>query len=177
MTPTCDLSDQRLLFLPDRLFSVGVERHIVSLNLRRNSLILRPNKQIRAPLLGWLDDVHRLINLRSLNIGDNALNSFPPTITRLTSLTELILCGNRIAELPIQIGLLHNLSHLNLSNNWLTSLPFELSQCSALSALDVSFNRFEQVHRLQNKHILLLVRKFHNLPCMHSIERHSVCPR
>ncbi|VDK60151.1 unnamed protein product [Anisakis simplex] len=107
MTPTCDLSDQRLLFLPDRLFSVGVERHIVSLNLRRNSLILRPNKQIRAPLLGWLDDVHRLINLRSLNIGDNALNSFPPTITRLTSLTELILCGNRIAELPIQIGLLH----------------------------------------------------------------------
>ncbi|VDM42032.1 unnamed protein product [Toxocara canis] len=159
MAPSCDLSDQGLLFLPDRLFSVGVERQIISLNLRRNSLVLRPNDEVHSPPLGWLDDVHRLINLRSLNIADNALHSFPSSVTRLTALTELILCGNRITELSPQIGLLHRretliylpsswmfgLSILNVSNNWLATLPFELAECSSLCTLDLSFNRFEQI--------------------------------
>ncbi|KHN77064.1 Protein phosphatase PHLPP-like protein [Toxocara canis] len=145
MAPSCDLSDQGLLFLPDRLFSVGVERQIISLNLRRNSLVLRPNDEVHSPPLGWLDDVHRLINLRSLNIADNALHSFPSSVTRLTALTELILCGNRITELSPQIGLLHSLSILNVSNNWLATLPFELAECSSLCTLDLSFNRFEQI--------------------------------
>uniref|UniRef100_A0A915BNH5 PPM-type phosphatase domain-containing protein n=1 Tax=Parascaris univalens TaxID=6257 RepID=A0A915BNH5_PARUN len=139
------LSDQRLLFLPDRLFSIGVERQIISLNLRRNSLVLRPNNEIRTPPLGWLDDVHRLSSLRSLNIADNSLQSFPLAVTRLISLTELVLSGNRIAEIPPQIGLLSSLCILNLSNNWLISLPMELAECCALSTLDLSFNRFEQI--------------------------------
>lgn len=46
VAPTCDLSDQRLQFLPDQLFSVGVDRHIISLNLRRNSLQMRPGSEV-----------------------------------------------------------------------------------------------------------------------------------
>ena len=46
MAPSCDLSEQKLLFLPDRLFSVGVDRQILTLNLRRNSLQHKINSQV-----------------------------------------------------------------------------------------------------------------------------------
>ncbi|VDN55001.1 unnamed protein product [Dracunculus medinensis] len=129
ISPTCDLSDRGILFLPDQLFSVGADRPIVSLNLR-------------PPLIGWLDDIHRLNALRSLNIADNALYSFPLAITRVRTLTELNICGNRIASLPPEIGNLINLTSLNVGNNWLTSLPDELKRCVNLSLIDLSFNRF-----------------------------------
>ncbi|EJW80099.1 hypothetical protein WUBG_08992, partial [Wuchereria bancrofti] len=104
MAPICDLSDHRLLLLPDELFSVGVNRQIVTLNLRRNSLQFRPSNQIQNPLLGWLDDVGRLHSLRSLNIADNLLYHFPITISHLSNLTELILSGNCISYIPAQIA-------------------------------------------------------------------------
>lgn len=46
MAPICDLSDHHLLLLPDELFSVGVIRQIVTLNLRRNSLQFRPSNEV-----------------------------------------------------------------------------------------------------------------------------------
>ncbi|VDO72966.1 unnamed protein product [Onchocerca flexuosa] len=104
MAPICDLSDQRLLLLPDKLFSVGVNRQIVTLNLRRNSLQFRPSNQIQNTLLGWLDDIERLRSLRSLNIADNSLYHFPIAVTHLSNLTELILSGNRISYIPKQIA-------------------------------------------------------------------------
>src|SRR5690606_36156170 len=42
IVPNCDLSDGQLIFLPDKLFYVGSQRMITSLNLRRNSLLLKP---------------------------------------------------------------------------------------------------------------------------------------
>ncbi|VIO92581.1 Uncharacterized protein BM_BM8058 [Brugia malayi] len=145
MAPICDLSDHRLLLLPDELFSVGVIRQIVTLNLRRNSLQFRPSNQIQNPLLGWLDDVGRLHSLRSLNIADNLLYHFPITISHLSNLTELILSGNCISYIPAQIAELINLTILNVSNNWLQTVPEELSRCVMLTKLDLSFNRFNQI--------------------------------
>ncbi|VDM97626.1 unnamed protein product [Thelazia callipaeda] len=145
IAPSCDLSDHRLLLLPDELFSVNVNRQVSTLNLRRNSLQFRPKNQIRSSLLGWLDDLGRLHALRSLNIADNSLYHFPNAVTCLKNLTELILSGNRITSVPLQMGELTNLTSLNLSNNWLKTIPNELSRCLLLSKLDLSFNRFDQI--------------------------------
>lgn len=178
MAPSCDLSDHRLLLLPDELFLVGVNRQIVSLNLRRNSLQYRPSNQARSPLVGWLDEVSRLQALRSLNIADNSLYYFPNAVTQLTNLTELILSGNRISCIPTQICELVNLTILNVSNNWLNSLPEQLSRCVMLSKLDLSFNRFDQIPDVlfTLKRILHLemagneigVPALHSLSCMHA---------
>ncbi|EFO23985.2 hypothetical protein LOAG_04501 [Loa loa] len=184
MAPNCDLSDHRLLLLPDELFSVSVIRQIITLNLRRNSLQFRPNNQIQNPLLGWLDDVGRLQSLRSLNIADNSLHHFPITVTHLNNLTELILSGNRISYIPAQIAELINLTVLNVSNNWLQAVPEELSRCMMLSKLDLSFNRFNQATILipdilfTVKRILhvemagnnIEVSALHSLPCIHSLK-------
>ncbi|VDK28063.1 unnamed protein product [Gongylonema pulchrum] len=145
LAPSCDLSDRRLLLLPDQLFSSTVNRQIVSLNLRHNSLQYRPSNQVLSPLLGWLDELNRLQALRSLNIADNSLYYFPNAATQLFNLTELILSGNRISCIPTQISELTNLTVLNVSNNWLHSLPEQLSQCAMISKLDLSFNRFDQI--------------------------------
>ncbi|CAG9536191.1 unnamed protein product [Cercopithifilaria johnstoni] len=178
MAPNCDLSDHRLLLLPDELFSVGVIRQIVTLNLRRNSLQFRPSNQIQNPLLGWLDDVGRLHSLRSLNIADNSLYHFPISVTHLNNLTELILSGNRMSYIPAQIAELINLTVLNVSNNWLQTVPEELSQCVMLSKLDLSFNRFNQIpdilftlKRIQHLEMAgnnIEVSALHFLPCIHA---------
>uniref|UniRef100_A0A158R576 PPM-type phosphatase domain-containing protein n=1 Tax=Syphacia muris TaxID=451379 RepID=A0A158R576_9BILA len=145
IAPSCDLSEQRLLFLPDRLFCVGVDKQILSLNLRRNSLQHKTSELARTPSLGWLDDLTRLSSLRMLNISDNSLKIFPKSIVQLTCLTELYLSGNCLQEIPPEISHLQNLVTLNLSNNWLKTLPNELSNCSNLSNLDLSFNYFIQI--------------------------------
>uniref|UniRef100_A0A915PXJ7 PPM-type phosphatase domain-containing protein n=1 Tax=Setaria digitata TaxID=48799 RepID=A0A915PXJ7_9BILA len=178
MAPACDLSDHRLLLLPVELFSVGVNRQIITLNLRRNSLQFRPSNQIRNPLLGWLDDVGRLHSLRSLNIADNSLYHFPNAATHLSNLTELILSGNRISYIPAQIAELINLTVLNISNNWLQTLPEELSRCVMLSRLDLSFNRFNQIPDVlfTLKRIIHLemagneigISALHSLSCIHA---------
>ncbi|VBB33867.1 unnamed protein product, partial [Acanthocheilonema viteae] len=178
MAPICDLSDHRLLLLPDELFSVGVNRQIVTLNLRRNSLQFRPSNQIQNPLLGWLDDVGRLHSLRSLNIADNSLYHFPVSVTHLNNLTELILSGNHIPYIPAQIAELINLTVLNVSNNWLQTIPEELSRCVMLSKLDLSFNRFNQIpdvlftlKRIQYLEMAgnnIEVSALHSLSCIHA---------
>lgn len=178
MAPSCDLSDHRLLLLPDELFSVNTSRQIVSLNLRRNSLQYRPNNQVRSPILGWVDDVGRLHALRSLNIADNLLNQFPNAVTKLSNLTELLLSGNRISCIPIQIGQLENLTVLNVSNNLLRALPEELSRCVMLTKLDLSFNCFEQLPYVlfTNKRIVhvemagneINAEALHSISCIHS---------
>uniref|UniRef100_A0AC35GDY6 PPM-type phosphatase domain-containing protein n=1 Tax=Panagrolaimus sp. PS1159 TaxID=55785 RepID=A0AC35GDY6_9BILA len=145
IAPNCDLSDRQLLFLPDKLFYVGSQRMITNLNLRRNSLLLKPTNTIGSPLIGWLDDVARFPSLRTLNIADNSLYTFPHSVVQLTALMELNLSGNRISILPSNIRMLANLTSLNLSNNLLTTLPKQLAACQMLNFLDLSFNRFQNV--------------------------------
>uniref|UniRef100_A0A7E4VMT8 PPM-type phosphatase domain-containing protein n=1 Tax=Panagrellus redivivus TaxID=6233 RepID=A0A7E4VMT8_PANRE len=145
IVPNCDLSDRQLIFLPDKLFYVGSQRMITSLNLRRNSLLIKPSNTTGSPLIGWLDDVARFPSLRTLNIADNCLHTFPHAVIQLTALCELNLSGNRISILPGNIRMLFNLTTLNLGNNWLTTLPRQLIECQHLTSLDLSFNRFQHV--------------------------------
>uniref|UniRef100_A0A1I7ZCU3 PPM-type phosphatase domain-containing protein n=1 Tax=Steinernema glaseri TaxID=37863 RepID=A0A1I7ZCU3_9BILA len=147
MVPHCDLSDRHLLFLPDQLFSVGSQRLITSLNLRRNSLMSKPPaaKAPLNPIIGWLDDLTRFQSVRVLNLADNALRVFPAAVTEMPSVQELVLCGNRIPLVPPSIRLMTNLTVLNLSNNWLTTVPGSLAECTLLASLDLSFNRLEEV--------------------------------
>ncbi|TKR77402.1 hypothetical protein L596_018385 [Steinernema carpocapsae] len=146
MVPHCDLSDKHLLFLPDQLFSIGSQRMITSLNLRRNSLLVKyPSKAPLSPVIGWLDDLTRFQSVKVLNLTDNALRVFPVAITEMTAISELVLCGNRISVIPPSIRLMANLNLLNLSNNWLTSVPSTLADCLQLTSLDLSFNRIEEI--------------------------------
>uniref|UniRef100_A0A914ULP1 PPM-type phosphatase domain-containing protein n=1 Tax=Plectus sambesii TaxID=2011161 RepID=A0A914ULP1_9BILA len=139
--PISDLSNLQLECLPDQLFSVGSERLLTQLNLRKNNLRQRPCSN-GGRSVGWLDDLARLQSLRSLNLADNDLRSFPTALLQLTALTELALAGNGLTELPTHIGLLSNLTTLNLSNNRLSWLPIELSECRLLSCVDLAFNEF-----------------------------------
>ncbi|VDK70361.1 unnamed protein product [Onchocerca ochengi] len=163
MAPVCDLSDQRLLLLPDELFSVGVIRQIVTLNLRRNSLQFRSSNQIQNPLLGWLDDIGRLRSLRSLNIADNSLYHFPIAVTHLSNLTELILSGNRISYIPKQIAelikikgdqipdvlfTLKRIQHLEMAGNNIEVSALHSLSCIHVSKIDLRRNTLKRTMRL-----------------------------
>ncbi|PAV70538.1 hypothetical protein WR25_08434 [Diploscapter pachys] len=136
---TCDLSDQRLILLPEALLNSDDISH---LNLRRNSLMSRPQNFPTAPI-GTVDDISRLMSLTSLDLSFNQLKSFPFSLVHLPFLRSLNLSSNCIADLPPDIGSI--LTSLLLSNNWLSTLPPEIAECRELTQLDLSFNRFDQI--------------------------------
>lgn len=114
---TCDLSDQRLILLPEALLNSDDISH---LNLRRNSLMSRPQVLLTftcsecslqsslqnfptAPI-GTVDDISRLMSLTSLDLSFNQLKAFPFSLVHLPFLRSLNLSSNCIADLPPDIG-------------------------------------------------------------------------
>uniref|UniRef100_A0AC35TFS3 PPM-type phosphatase domain-containing protein n=1 Tax=Rhabditophanes sp. KR3021 TaxID=114890 RepID=A0AC35TFS3_9BILA len=156
MVPNCDLSDRFLVHLPEYLFAIEKNRSISNINLRRNSLVCRDNETAKSMMIGYIDDLIRFTSLKVLNLADNALRSFPTSLTQIVTLIELNLGDNQISTVAPAIGNLKSLKVLNLGNNWLATLPPTLGECSQLTVLDLTFNRFKQVpeilyglHRLE----------------------------
>ncbi|XP_035678538.1 PH domain leucine-rich repeat-containing protein phosphatase 2-like isoform X2 [Branchiostoma floridae] len=138
---TMDLSSCSLERVPDCLFS---HTDLTCLNLRHNYLGERPH-HVPTEQQGYLDDLTRFQQLRSLNVAYNSLGQFPACICDVATLTELNVASNRIEELPPCIAKLESLQVLHAECNHLTSLPNELQQLQHLTLLGIAFNRFTEV--------------------------------
>ncbi|KAL0192721.1 hypothetical protein M9458_011017, partial [Cirrhinus mrigala] len=66
--------------------------------------------------------------LRTLNLGNNCLQSLPSRFGELTSLTQLELRGNRLEGLPVELGECRLLkrSGLIVEDNIFNTLPSEV---------------------------------------------------
>lgn len=136
-----DLSNCHLEFIPETVF-INTELEI--LILRHNALRERPIEE-DIYTIGWLDDLPRFTALRSLNLADNQLPSFPLSLCRIRSLVELNLASNKLEDIPAQISELINLQVLHLHNNKLSSLPEEIATMKNLAVVVLAFNQFSAI--------------------------------
>ncbi|KAK3603860.1 hypothetical protein CHS0354_042868 [Potamilus streckersoni] len=136
-----DLSNCHLEFLPETVF---INEELEYLNLRHNVLKERPIEE-DIYTIGWLDDLPRFQNLRSLNLADNELHVFPMAICKMKMLTELNVASNKITQIPPDIIGLENLQLLHVHNNHLSSLPEEVCRMKNLMVLVLAFNRFTTI--------------------------------
>ncbi|XP_012938360.1 uncharacterized protein LOC101860377 [Aplysia californica] len=145
-----DLSNCNLEFLPETVF-INTELQI--LILRHNALRERPIEE-DIYTIGWLDDLPRFTMLRSLNLANNQLSTFPLSLSSIRSLMELNLASNKLEEIPPQIVELVNLQVLHLHNNMLSSLPEEICQMRRLAVIVLAFNQFTHIPPvlLQSQH-------------------------
>ncbi|KAH3770493.1 hypothetical protein DPMN_171780 [Dreissena polymorpha] len=136
-----DLSNCHLEFLPETVF---INDGLEILNLRHNRLKARPIEE-DIYTIGWLDDLPRFTNLRSLNLADNSLDCFPLAVCKMRTLMELNLASNKIEDVPPTIVDLENLQILHLHNNFLSGLPDEMCRMRHLLVLVLAFNRFSSI--------------------------------
>ncbi|MEC8011851.1 MAG: leucine-rich repeat domain-containing protein [Pseudomonadota bacterium] len=128
------------------------------------------------------DFVFELIELKSLDLGNNSIVDLSANIGRLNQLKILDLGCNQISSLPVEIGRLTNLEQLILYKNNLTSLPREISNMTCLKRIsvwdnDLSFlpeeiinlNNLELIELERNKftdeNVKMLMHKFENTKC------------
>ncbi|XP_069113658.1 PH domain leucine-rich repeat-containing protein phosphatase 2-like isoform X2 [Argopecten irradians] len=136
-----DLSNCHLEFLPETVF---INEDLRILNLRHNALKERPIEE-DIYTIGWLDDLPRFSNLRSLNLADNDLQCFPISVCKMKTLTELNVASNKIPEIPSEISELTNLQMLHAHNNHLTCLPDNMWEMRSLKVIVLAFNHFTTV--------------------------------
>ncbi|XP_021366210.1 PH domain leucine-rich repeat-containing protein phosphatase 2-like isoform X2 [Mizuhopecten yessoensis] len=136
-----DLSNCHLEFLPETVF---INEDLRILNLRHNALKERPIEE-DIYTIGWLDDLPRFSNLKSLNLADNDLQCFPMAVCKMRTLTELNVASNKIMEIPTEITDLTNLQMLHAHNNHLTSLPDNMVEMRSLKVIVLAFNHFTTV--------------------------------
>ncbi|KAF5898874.1 PH domain leucine-rich repeat protein phosphatase 1-like, partial [Clarias magur] len=127
-----DLSCCSLEKLPPNLL---YSHDLTHLNLKHNFL----------PADGSLQQLQRFSRLRSLNLSNNQLGTFPLALSSISTLTELNLSCNCISDLHPSVGNMTNLQTLLLDGNTLSSLPEELGSLQRLCYLGLSFNEFSGV--------------------------------
>ncbi|XP_073777896.1 PH domain leucine-rich repeat-containing protein phosphatase 1 isoform X1 [Danio rerio] len=116
---------------PNLLFS----QDLTHLNLKHNFL----------PADQTLLQLQRFSRLRSLNLSNNQLCSFPQALCSISSLSEVNLSCNRLRSISPDIARISSLQTLVLDGNLLCSLPLELGSLHRLVFLGLSFNEFQQV--------------------------------
>ena len=127
---TFDLSDMKLYFLPEKLFSFE--------SLRR--LDLSFNKLPSLPV-----SISSLQELQELNLGYNQLSSLPKSFSSLKKLQELNLGYNQLSSLPKNIASLKKLQALNLESNQLSSLPKNIALLKKLQHLSLGHNQMSSL--------------------------------
>jgi Leucine-rich repeat (LRR) protein len=78
------------------------------------------------------EDIEDLINVTSINLGNNQISTIPPEIGNLINLTLLNLDSNQLTTLPSEIGNLTKLSYLSLRYNPISYLPESICTSSGL---------------------------------------------
>jgi hypothetical protein len=122
---SCDLSQNRLLELPDELENLG---KLQVLALENNSLRSLPPQ------------LEQCTALQQLNLAHNKLAALPPAIGALGLLEELAVHSNLLEGLPREVGSLYSLQRLDARGNRLRQLPEEFSQLASLRQLNLSSN-------------------------------------
>ncbi|KAG1933639.1 PH domain leucine-rich repeat-containing protein phosphatase [Pimephales promelas] len=127
-----DLSCCSLEKLPPNLL---YSQDLTHLNLKHNFL----------PADQTLLQLQRFSRLRSLNLSNNQLRSFPLHICSISTLTEVNLSCNHLTSIHPDVGKMTNLQTFVLDGNLLCALPLELGSLQRLAYLGLSFNEFTQV--------------------------------
>ncbi|MBI3189226.1 MAG: GTP-binding protein [Ignavibacteriales bacterium] len=109
-------------------WEIGELKHLLSLDLRGNSILSLPFT------------IGGLITLSGLDLGFNRIVSLPAEFGRLINLEQLYLNNNRIKEFPQEICMLKKLDVLDLRNNFISNLPQELTNLVNLTVLDLREN-------------------------------------
>lgn len=107
-----DLSGKQLTALPESLLS---QTSVTSLNLSNNQLTN-------------LNGIEKLVNLETLNVENNRLESLPAGIGQLKKLKNADFSNNRLTSLPAELGSLTQLSTLNLGDYKGAASDIELLQ-------------------------------------------------
>lgn len=129
---TVDLSCYSLEELPEYLY---FSQDITHLNLRHNFMHADTG----------LCHLNRFTQLKSLNLSNNKLTTFPTSLCEIGTLTEVNLSCNKIHNIPKEIGNLQNLQTFILDGNCLQTLPVELGNVQELMHLGLSFNDFKVI--------------------------------
>lgn len=101
--------------------------------------------------------IGELVNLESLSIDDNVLESLPRTLGTCHKLKRLLAFSNKIVAMPLgALGGLSMLQELQLHHNCLKRLPDDVGLLSSLVVLDCSYNQitdlpdsFKDLHELR----------------------------
>jgi Dual specificity phosphatase, catalytic domain/Leucine rich repeat len=83
--------------------------------------------------------------LEILNIAENYITHFSPTLLSLVNIRELNLEKNCLRKLPEEIELLVNLTNLDVGYNLLVDLPYSMSKLKKLHTIILDFNQFRQI--------------------------------
>ncbi|CRK91345.1 CLUMA_CG005018, isoform A [Clunio marinus] len=84
----------------------------------------------------WLIKLH---NLTHINISNNSIECFPPSINLLQNLDYLDISENRLMKLPTNFFQLTQLRYLDVSGNFIENIPSEIKNLQNLEIL--SFDR------------------------------------
>lgn len=85
------------------------------------------------------------INLKTLIISANALNSLPDQIGNIKQLRKLDASQNSIKSLPASLSGIQTLEEIDLSQNQLSSLPADLLKLPALKTVKLNKNAISQL--------------------------------
>jgi len=102
-------------------------------------LIINDNKLVSFPDLSTISD------LRWLELGNNKLRQFLPSLCNLKNVIVLNLFANGVETVPPEIGQLTCLQKLYLSYNKIKKLPDNLSDLRQLSTLFLGGNKFDDI--------------------------------
>ena len=111
------------------------------------SQLLPQLKRVRRICLGWQAwtslpaELAGLTSLKSLEVLNIPLRTFPMELVSCRSLTELVIRGTDITELPAAAGEFPRLRRLDFSNNPIREIPPELGKLSTLRELALGDNR------------------------------------
>ncbi|XP_015834275.2 E3 ubiquitin-protein ligase LRSAM1 isoform X2 [Tribolium castaneum] len=129
--PIFDLSDCNLRHVPQGIYSLCRVFLKDVLRLERNCLSSLSGG-------GHLSD---LLQLKVLDLHENAFQSLPDEIGLLRGLKELYLNDNQLKKLPDAICCLHNLTVLNVARNALKTLPENMGNLKNLKFFSVCGNK------------------------------------
>ncbi|GAB1609232.1 leucine-rich repeat-containing protein 57-like [Argonauta hians] len=80
-----------------------------------------------------------LMSLRTINVSNNRIDTFPEQLCQLKNLDSVNFSCNNITRLPSSIGNLQAIE-LNLNQNQLSTLPDEIAKCPRLKVLRLQEN-------------------------------------
>ncbi|XP_006265762.1 volume-regulated anion channel subunit LRRC8B [Alligator mississippiensis] len=120
---------------------------LIVLNNLKKLVNLRTLELICCDLERIPHSIFTLNNLRELDLRENNLRTVEEIISfqHLKNLSCLKLWHNTISYVPVQIGALSNLEQLYLNYNNIKSVPLQLFLCRKLYYLDLSYNKLTSI--------------------------------
>ena len=89
-----------------------------------DSLLLSYNQ------IQYINGIEKCINLTNLDLNNNKICEFPPSILTLKKLSTLNLQNNDLNAIPNTLGLMNSLVRLNIKGNPLKRLVGKMRNCS-----------------------------------------------